>query len=876
MQHYKALVYYGRYLRAVAGEFFSGHGLVIPQWDFSIGEGSDILGTLNYYVIGDPFAFFSVFIPTRFMHFFYGATVLLRMYLAGLAFSWLCFFTGQDNRYGVLAGALTYVFCFWAILNSVRHPYFLNPLLYFPLLILGVEKLLKKRRPDLFIVAVFLAAVSNFYFFYMLAILTALYAVLRICFLYRGNIRSMCGMVLRVGMWAVPGVLLAAVMFLPACAAFLGDARMSSDTVAELFYPCSYYERLPALFVSEGFPKWSCMGFAAPALPAVVFLFSSRKKEYSLLKALFLICVAMFMLPLFGFVLNGFSYAANRWSFAFALLCAYILTAVWPSLMEPGQKEAKALAVCMAFYWLYFAALLLSDAGKLGVLGNLGTSAAIASVFVLLLYPAGHKKGFVWGKRKQRIGILLVMLGVFNVGCWHFLPVGGDYLKQMVGAEQISKKLGANETAAVKRAAGQDKNDGFYRYSGSGLTRNANMIAGLSSTQFYWTLSNPYMTEFKRALEVAEPYSYIYEGYGSRAALLSLSSVGYYAAASKEKGNTPVPYGFSHVDASGGRYEIYRNDYALPLCYTYDTYMTREHWEQLSAVDKQDALLQSLVLEEGCDGFQEGSLEFEGMEIPYTAVCKGGVKLQGNAFAVKSKKSSVTLKFNGSPGCESYVSIKGLSFQDPPDKKSHARDVRLNMKSSLHTERALKYLTKYSPRYMGRDDFTIDFGYSEKKVTSVTIRFSDTGVYSFDSIHVFCHPMERYGAWIAGRKADAPQHFEFAPNTVSFAVSADRRKLICLSIPFAKGWRAFVDGEEAPLMRANVQYMALALDAGEHEIRLAYATPLLREGACISALAAAVLAAAALIRKRKAGGAGEKAHAGGNADYTEEIYRIYR
>lgn len=95
-QHYKALVYYSEYIRNIIIDFSSYHELIIPHLDFSIGEGSDILQTLHYYVIGDPFSVFSIFIPTRFMYLYYTFAVLLRIYLAGIAFSVLCFQTFQQ------------------------------------------------------------------------------------------------------------------------------------------------------------------------------------------------------------------------------------------------------------------------------------------------------------------------------------------------------------------------------------------------------------------------------------------------------------------------------------------------------------------------------------------------------------------------------------------------------------------------------------------------------------------------------------------------------------------------------------------------------------------------------------------------------------
>ena len=164
-QHYTALIYYGQYLRNIIEGLLSGNGLVLPGWGFDFGEGNSVLGTLHYYGIGDPLAALSVFVPETHMYLFYNAMAILRLYLAGIAFSFLCFQSGQVSRYAVLAGSMTYVFCYWAMLCAARHPFFLNPMIYLPLLVLGVEKMLGKGRPYLFIGAVFLSALSNIYFF---------------------------------------------------------------------------------------------------------------------------------------------------------------------------------------------------------------------------------------------------------------------------------------------------------------------------------------------------------------------------------------------------------------------------------------------------------------------------------------------------------------------------------------------------------------------------------------------------------------------------------------------------------------------------------------------------------------------------------------
>ena len=199
-QHYKALVYYAEYMRSIIRELLHNHRVVIPEWDFSFGEGNDILQSLQYYVFGDPFAVFSVFVPTRFLWVYYDFMALLRLYLSGIVFSCLCFYTKKNiSRYAVMAGALSYVFCYWAFVTGSRHPYFLNPMLFFPLIIFGIEKLLRKEKPYLLIVSVFLAAVSNFYYFYVIVLMTVAYVAVRLITKYRRNFKSRLVALLRIG-----------------------------------------------------------------------------------------------------------------------------------------------------------------------------------------------------------------------------------------------------------------------------------------------------------------------------------------------------------------------------------------------------------------------------------------------------------------------------------------------------------------------------------------------------------------------------------------------------------------------------------------------------------------------------------------------------
>ena len=62
-----------------------------------------------------------------------------------------------------------------------------------------------------------------------------------------------------------------------------------------------------------------------------------------------------------------------------------------------------------------------------------------------------------------------------------------------------------------------DPDHAFYRYTGRGLTKNAGQLSDISSTQYYYSFSNPYISKYRNELELLETgQSFSYEGYDDR------------------------------------------------------------------------------------------------------------------------------------------------------------------------------------------------------------------------------------------------------------------------------------------------------------------------------------------------------------------------
>jgi hypothetical protein len=88
----------------------------------------------------------------------------------------------------------------------------------------------------------------------------------------------------------------------------------------------------------------------------------------------------------------------------------------------------------------------------------------------------------------------------------------------------------------------------------------------------------------------------------------------------------------------------------------------------------------------------------------------------------------------------------------------------------------------------------------------------------------------------------------YLPDRVQLEVSSRRPAVVVLLDSFDPGWKAWVDGEPARILRANVAFRAVPVPAGVHRVEMRYRPRALSLGIAVSLLAAAIaLAAVALV-----------------------------
>ena len=104
------------------------------------------------------------------------------------------------------------------------------------------------------------------------------------------------------------------------------------------------------------------------------------------------------------------------------------------------------------------------------------------------------------------------------------------------------------------------------------------------------------------------------------------------------------------------------------------------------------------------------------------------------------------------------------------------------------------------------------------------------GIYSFDDLRVVCQSVNELPRYVTERCEESVETIELDTNSMSMKIDVADNKILCLAVPYSDGWRAYVDGKETPILRANVWCMAVELEPGNHSIVFNYHTPWLSVG----------------------------------------------
>ena len=167
----------------------------------------------------------------------------------------------------------------------------------------------------------------------------------------------------------------------------------------------------------------------------------------------------------------------------------------------------------------------------------------------------------------------------------------------------------------------------------SGSLACENISRNAMSSSFYYDISglsfnplvNKYYLQWLNELEVADKgQNNLHYGPDGRFGILSLAGAKYYVDDCSKA--FALPYGFNLAAHSQmGNYEnnILENEYALPIGYTYDRYLSISDYESLNAIQKQEIQLRAAALANApaSKEIEHCSLECAAKQIPVSILC---------------------------------------------------------------------------------------------------------------------------------------------------------------------------------------------------------------------------------------------------------------
>lgn len=573
-------------------------------WNWYTDLGANFIGSYSFYLLGSPFFWLSAILPESWV--LYAMPILLSMkhgVAAMTSYAYIQRFVRSRNA--ALIGGLLYAFSGFQLFNLFFN-HFQDVTAFFPLMLIAMEEAINNNRKGVFALSVALMGCISYFFFTGQAVFLVLYFIVR-CF--SPDFKATPKKFLLLALEAVIGVVLACFLLLPSALAILANNRISSrlygmDMLAysdktriwrilASFFLIPDVPARPNLFSSDS-AKWASIGGYLPLFSMAGVLSFCKYKEKHWAKRLVIICMICAFVPILNscfYALNGSYYA--RWYYMpiciMALMTAYTL--------DNTKISAK--------YGLGISALMMAAFGIISILPikedneiHWGQFAEYALHFYIVLAICVISLGlatFLFHRRKNGKPIYQIALPLTIAACTvctMSVVYFGAYSPERA-KEYIDKAIDTEDDVTIAVSE-----DDFFRIDISKDRDNYPMLWGLPCMRTFHSIVPASIMDFYAEIDVTRDVA-------SRAglelkALRHFFSVRYYFDEITEENKKPdgidLP-GFSFYDTQNGFF-VYQNEYAIPIGFTFDSYIQENRWKTGSQENRCSLLLRALVLNE--------------------------------------------------------------------------------------------------------------------------------------------------------------------------------------------------------------------------------------------------------------------------------------
>ncbi len=877
-QHYPTLLYSREWIKEVFSNLFSGKSSVVPNWTLKLGFGQDVIGNVINF---RPFNFLWALFPRCSVDLYLVLRTVISLYLTGIAYIKFIKSKVEDHT-SILFSTMMYVFCGFSLFFMARHTFFLEMMFYFPLLLVGVEQIFKKKFSLLFILMIYFSSLSYFYFVYMVTLPTVVYAAFYYFDYVEKEKRSVLHFISVVVLFAVQfmiGVMAAAFALLPTIFRILESSRGGGvESSSVLHWNIDVYEELiKGMVDTNQIGIYGHVAMSGLAVFLIAYATSASRKDKSKRNDMWqlLIYAITLSVPLLTMIFNGLGGKTLRWCFVFSFWVSVIVAKHFKCIYKPNVRSLVRASIVTASYAMLYILVVEFRHGTIG--SGLGWVLFYLTAVLAFAYRYSLQKDeAAAAKMKKRFSVFLMVILCLELSmkCFEmYSPYGNGYLSVYADYGKIRDAGNDNPTMALEMV----EDNSVYRVDSNvadvvskylecnyGMRNN---VYGISS---YYSFSDKSICNYSLELGNSQQnIPFLILGFGQRTILNELSSVKYYTTFEAE--NPKVPYGYELVasrerELSTGATvteSVYENKLALPLMYVYDSVIPKQEYDKLPVNQKEQALLQGAVTEADL-GFPTTKVTSSDINLVtgqefrelLAKLCEENpsLELKDDGLLVKKAGSTVVVPLGQGLNGELQVifsdiefesvnmyELDGLEFTNQYDKVKNAMaasawapDDSATVSASFAERSDVVSLYNNTYQYaFGKRDVVLNLGLVDVP-QKLTLRFAKTGMYHFSDMQILVRDMSRYESDVKKLKSAEIYDIQVGDDIIMGTVSSDQDKIVCVSVPYTKGWSAYVNDVQVPIYAGSGLNMLIPVKAGVNNIRLAYSTPGFRLGAIIS------------------------------------------
>lgn len=568
-------------------------------WNWYTDLGVNFIGSYSFYLLFSPFFWLTLPFPTSIVPYFMAPLLALKFAVMSLtAYTFITRFV--KNKNAALIGALLYAFSGFSVYN-IFFNHFHDAMAFFPLLLVSLDELVENNRKGLFAICVALCLMVNYFFFAGQVVFVIIYFVIRVISDREYPITVI--KFLRIAFESILGVLLVAAVAVPSYLAIADNSRVggfltgwstvlyaNEQRYLDILHNFLFPPDLPSRpnFFPDSNAKWSSMAgwFPLFSLSGVIAFMWAKSKHW--IKRIIAVCILMAYIPFLNTAFYAFdnSYYA-RWYYMPILIMA-LATAIAIEDPEVDMKKGIRWTITLTVPFIVLAFIPTTKDGETvfsGVIKYQDRFWAYVAIAFLSLTVLSLIFNFLRNHRLFYRVTTISLAALFLIYGWLFVGLGKthSYNDEWI----INTGIEGREKLYID-------DDDFYRVDVYDGMDNQAMFWHLPTIQAFHSIVPPSVMEYYPTVGVER-------GVGSRPqpeyyGIRALTSTKYLFIDQQKKEYEILP-GFEFYSSQNG-FDIYVNNYFIPIGYTYDSIISRTRYDSISKGYRHLAQLKALVLED--------------------------------------------------------------------------------------------------------------------------------------------------------------------------------------------------------------------------------------------------------------------------------------